>query len=460
MQARTAVRMKQEVAVGMYVDEDRDVYMIERKDTIVDIIRMQQKAGLWQTLSVDLVDCGPGSREGDNYMSIIKRVKAHCKAKSVDGRNHVFTISLIFKRQITNPNRRRLFRCDAAFENEITAYASIVPVLQRISPYDLPYPKCVTAGSDEHGDRIVLEDLTTSGYAMLDRRVGLSYEHCIAVMKELAKLHAVSLAMKHAHPHEYADVCSKIREIVYCPEAAEFYTHSLESSLRGALDSLRYSNGEQGELDGPIRAVEGLTGRLYRIMSGLVCDGIDEGWRVICHGDTWVNNLMFSADRQHVRLIDLQTMRCTTPVLDILHLLYTSTEHSMRRQYVTELLLQYRQSLLEALGEHFCACEEPAAAAALLRRYAEQFSYGRLRAEYDRCLPYGLGIAMWLLPAVTFNPDKIPDLDAVTIQDFKTKKHDKRIAQIVSNDYHTRMRDIVLEMYDQGVLQRLKSDRI
>ena len=48
----------------------------------------------------------------------------------------VFTISLIFKRQITNPNRRRLFRCDAAFENEITAYASIVPVLQRISPYD------------------------------------------------------------------------------------------------------------------------------------------------------------------------------------------------------------------------------------------------------------------------------------------------------------------------------------
>lgn len=88
MQARTAVRMKQEVAVGMYVDEDRDVYMIERKDTIVDIIRMQQKAGLWQTLSVDLVDCGPGSREGDNYMSIIKRVKAHCKAKSVDGRNH------------------------------------------------------------------------------------------------------------------------------------------------------------------------------------------------------------------------------------------------------------------------------------------------------------------------------------------------------------------------------------
>ncbi|XP_052901816.1 uncharacterized protein LOC128309458 [Anopheles moucheti] len=454
--------MKQELAVGIvggFVDDDRDVYMIEGKDTIIDIIRMQQQADLWQTLSVDLVDCGPGSREGDNYMSVIKRVVAHCKAKSSDGRNHVFKISLIFKRQITNPNRRMLFRCDAAFENEITAYASIIPVLQRIAPYDLPYPKCVTAGSDEYGDRIVLEDLTTSGYAMVDRRTGLSFGHCMAVMKELAKLHAVSLALKHEQPREFADVCSKVREIVYCPEAADFYTHSLESSLRGALDSLRYSNNN-GDLDGPIRAVEGLTGRLYRIMCGLVCNGMDEAWRVICHGDTWVNNLMFSADCQHVRLIDLQTMRCTTPVLDILHLLYTSTERDMRQQHVTDLLLQYRQTLLEALQEHFDTFHEPAAAASLLRHFTELFSYQRLRAEYDRCLPYGLGIAMWLLPAVTFNPDQIPDLDAVTINDFKTKKHDKRIAQIVSANYHTRTRDIVLEMYEQGVLQRLQTEFI
>uniref|UniRef100_A0A182VYD7 CHK domain-containing protein n=1 Tax=Anopheles minimus TaxID=112268 RepID=A0A182VYD7_9DIPT len=454
--------MKQELPmsiVGGFVDDDRDVYMIEGKDTIIDIIRMQQKADLWQTLSVDLVDCGPGSREGDNYMSVIKRVVAHCKAKSLDGRNHVFKISLIFKRQITNPNRRLLFRCDAAFENEINAYASIIPILQRISPYDLPYPKCLTAGSDEYGDRIVLEDLTTSGFAMVDRRIGLSFDHCMAVMKELAKLHAVSLALKHEQPREFADLCSKVREIVYCPEATDFYTHSLESSFRGALESLRYSNSK-GDLDGPIRAVEGLTGRLYRIMRGLVCNGFDEGWRVICHGDTWVNNLMFSADCQQVRLIDLQTMRCTTPVLDILHLLYTSTERNMRQQHVTDLLLQYRRTLLDALQEHFVTFHDSATSASLMRHFADQFSYQRLRAEYDRCLPYGMGIAMWLLPAVTFNPDQIPDLDAVTINDFKTKKHDKRIAQMVSVNYHTRMRDIVLEMYEQGVLQRLQTEFI
>ncbi|KFB42641.1 AGAP002181-PA-like protein [Anopheles sinensis] len=251
--------MKQELAaVGKFADEGRDAYAIERKDTVMAILRMQQPEHRWETFTVDHVDCGPGSREGDNYMSIIKRVVAHCNGKTRDGRTHVFTISLIFKRQITNPNRRKLFRCDAAFENEITAYTSIIPILRRISPYKLPYPECFTAGSDDHGDRIVLEDLTTKGYAMVDRRIGLSFAQCCAVIKELAKLHALSLILKHLHPAQYGDVCAKVREIVFCAEAADFYTHSLETSLRGALDSLRYSN-QAGDLDleGPIKANRG-----------------------------------------------------------------------------------------------------------------------------------------------------------------------------------------------------------
>ncbi|XP_050089252.1 uncharacterized protein LOC126573301 [Anopheles aquasalis] len=436
------------VVGGKYGDD-----ATERKDTVQEILAAQQPADFWQAVTVDEVFCGPGSREGDNYMSVIKRVVAHCTIKTLDGQNHAFTISLIFKRQITNPQRRKLFRCDAAFENEITAYTSIIPVLQRLAPYKLPYPRCLSADSDDRGERIVLKDLTTAGFSMVDRRIGLSFTHCSAVMKELAKLHATSLALKHGHPAQYASVCAKVREIVFCPEAADFYTHSLETSLRGALDSLRYSN-RSGELDRPIKAIEqGLSsGRLYRLMSGLVCNLADESWRVICHGDTWVNNLMFSADQQSVRLIDLQTMRCTTPVIDILHLLYTSTGRDVRQQHTADLLLLYRRFLLEALEQHLPADQSRQLR---MRHFEQQFSYGRLRAEYDRCLPYGLGIAMWLLPAVTFNPDQILDLDDVTISDFKSNNHEKRIAQLVSVDYHTRMRDIALELYDQGILQRL-----
>ncbi|KFB42640.1 AGAP002181-PA-like protein [Anopheles sinensis] len=166
---------------------------------------------------------------------------------------------------------------------------------------------------------------------------------------------------------------------------------------------------------------------------------------------------MFSADRQQVKLLDLQTMRCTTPVIDILHLLFTSTGHEVRQRHTGDLLLHYQRSLFDALDEHLCVLEDQKLAGKLQRGFEELFAYGRLRAEYDRCLPYGLGIAMWLLPAVTFNPNQILDLDEVTINDFKTNNHEKKIAQMVSVDYHKRMRDIALELYEQGVLQRLRN---
>ncbi|XP_058062176.1 uncharacterized protein LOC131212356 [Anopheles bellator] len=442
--------MKQELTI------DGDPWVAESKETVQDILLAQQPTDFWRAVTVDEVFCGPGSREGDNYMSIIKRVVAHCTVKMGDGSDHAFTISLIFKRQITNDNRRKLFRCDAAFESEITAYTCIIPVLQKIAPYKLPYPDCLAAGSDDRGERVVLKDLTTRGYSMVDRRVGLSFVHCSAVITELAKVHATSLALKFEHPAQYATVCAKVREIVFCPEATEFYTHSLETSLRGALDSLRYSD-RAGDLEQPIQAIEqGLTGRLYQIMAGLVCDLEDESWSVICHGDTWINNLMFSSDLQSVRLVDLQTMRCTTPVIDILHLLYTSTVLELRQKYTTDLLLLYRRELMKALARHLSTGgEQEPRRQQLLRQFDEQFSYVRLRAEYDRCILYGLGIAMWLLPAVTFSPNQILNLDGVTISDFKSKNHEKRIAQMVSVEYHTRMRDIALELYDQGALQRL-----
>lgn len=234
-------------------------------------------------------------------------------------------------------------------------------------------------------------------------------------------------------------------EIVYNNEAAEFYTHSLETSLRGTLDSLNYSN-KDGSLDGPIKAIERLSGRLYKIMSATVRNSY-EPWSVLCHGDTWVNNLMFDETNEHVKLIDLQTMRYTSPVIDIIHLLYTSTSLEMRAKNTDKLILDYQQSLIAALHVHV-----PDHRRFVLPTLEAVFTYKNIRAEFDARVIYGLGIAMWLLPAVTFHPDHIPDLDSVTMNDFKTKNHEKTIAQILSADYHSRMRDTVLEFYEKGYL--------
>jgi Ecdysteroid kinase-like family len=91
---------------------------------------------------------------------------------------------LIVKRQIPSRSRRELFRCDAAFGNEIAAYCQLIPILKKFSRIELPLPECIFAGVDDDGGEIVvLEDLTEVGYGMADRFKGLDYLQCSVVMK-------------------------------------------------------------------------------------------------------------------------------------------------------------------------------------------------------------------------------------------------------------------------------------
>ncbi|XP_058447777.1 uncharacterized protein LOC131428120 isoform X1 [Malaya genurostris] len=437
--------MKKVSEISAFPEGADDSCSQERREGVEKLLKLSENDA---QLTVDSIECLPGSQQGDNYMSIIKRILVRGKRRKWNGKCKDFFVSLIYKRQITSLQRRKLFRADEAFANEINAYTQLVPVLRKFSRDRLPFPSCIYAGTDTDGDLIVLQDLWRSGYRMEDRRKSLSYRQCRTVVRELANFHAVSLAMKQVQPVLFHTMKEKVTEIVYNDEAAEFYKHSLETSLRGTLDSLHYSN-KNGNLDVPIKAIERLSGRLYSIMSSMVRNS-HEPWNVLCHGDTWVNNLMFNGSHEHVKLIDLQTMRYTSPVIDIIHLLYTSAGFDLRVNFTDELIRSYQESLIDALRLYV-----PDQKRFVLPALEAMFSYENIRAEYDSRILYGLGIAMWLLPAVTFHPDHIPDLDTVTMNDFKTKNHEKTIAQMLSPDYHTRMRDTVLEFYENGFLDDL-----
>lgn len=208
-------------------DED---FSNEEQGSVENVLKLVKSAA---QLSVDNIECTPGSQQGDNYMSIIKRVQVRGKRRMCSGKSKVFSISLIFKRQFLNPQRRKLFRSDEAFANEITVYDQLIPVMKRFSQDRLPFPVCHYAGKDSEGDLIVMEDLTYCGFHMVDRRQNLSYRQCRTVVEELANFHAVSLAMKLVKPAQFENMKQKVTEIVYTDAAAEFYTRSLETSLRG-----------------------------------------------------------------------------------------------------------------------------------------------------------------------------------------------------------------------------------
>lgn len=267
------------------------------------------------------------------------------------------------------------------------------------------------------------------------------------LLQELAKLHSISLIMKQQKPQQFLAAVKDVKEIVYCPEAYDFYKHSLDSSLREALSSLKLNN-LKGELNQPIAKLSNLSGKIFNIMSDRILNNTDD-WSVVCSGDLWINNLMFRYDGcdqvEGVKFIDLQTVRYTSPVIDILHFLYTSTDEQLRCTSIDQLLSDYTSTLLH------CICKSGLPESEI-EKYSNLYTVANIKGQYEEKILYGLGIAMWLLPAVTFHAGNIPDLDLMTLNDFKDSKVEKAITQMQTPEYHTRMKDVVLAFYQNGYL--------
>jgi hypothetical protein len=58
------------------------------------------------------------------------------------------------------------------------------------------FPKCIYACKTF----LVLEDLSAAGFGMGERRDGLDVEHCLLVMRSLARLHAASAVLHQQDP--------------------------------------------------------------------------------------------------------------------------------------------------------------------------------------------------------------------------------------------------------------------
>lgn len=251
-------------------------------------------------------------------------------------------------------------------------------------------------------------------------------------------------------PTKFSECKRQVDEIVYCPEAAAFYSSSLNSSVSEALSSLRASNGD-GQLSESIMQMEQLNGKMYEIMSETMRQS-DDDWKIMCHGDLWVNNMLFQysdTDPKHVKnvkFIDLQTSRYASVAIDILHFIYTSTEADLRTEHLNQLLTCYLDAVMAEVRLHVSAPE-------ILLRLSNQFTLDRLWREIRSKIMYGLGIAMWLLPAVTFHQDRLPNLNSITLSDFTNSKQVETITQLQTPEYHARIREVVLEFYRNGYLK-------
>lgn len=265
--------------------------------------------------------------------------------------------------------------------------------------------------------------------------------------QELSKWHAASIISKKVHLN-YEACTKKLSEIVYCPEAENFYKQILDSSINDSIESLRRSNTD-GQLTKPIEMLEPFREILFDVIKGYVTQngaGSKNPRTVVCHGDLWINNIMFKWNSQGApigcKFFDLQAMRCTSPAFDILHFIFTSTKRSLRDSYLTNLLKTYIASLHEHL--ELLASKSATVNVEDCEEIKKLFSFGMIEGEVYKYILYGLAVAMWILPAVTF--ETIPNLDAISEKSTAPKEF--KMSTLLTNEYHSRIKDLLLEFYE------------
>jgi Ecdysteroid kinase-like family len=259
-------------------------------------------------------------------------------------------------------------------------------------------------------------------------------------------MHAISMAIKVAEPEKFREKIGKMREVVFTESASRYYSDVLDWTLDGVIESLVNFSNPNGELDEPIKILQRLKGeQLYSIMTNHVVESNDE-WKVLCHGDLWINNLMFhyhNGKPKHVKFVDLQTIRHTNLSCDILMFLYSSTEAELRHNHLDCLLTIYRESLISNLREYL---EKNFSLE--LATLEEEFTFESIKKEFAIRSLYGLGTSLWVMPAITFKSLK-DEFEAFGAAEKKSTQ---------PKEFHNRVRDIVKEFYDRGFLDNIFID--
>ncbi|XP_058443605.1 uncharacterized protein LOC131425603 [Malaya genurostris] len=341
-----------------------------------------------------------GSNKGDNYLGVVFRAEAECRGTGK-------RVSIIAKLPPTSEARRKQFIARASFEREILFYTEIYPMMvefQREKGLDTSdgrqafnqIPRCLRTCLVDCEEAILMEDLKASGFDMYDRHKALKVEHYRLAVSALARMHAISFALKDQHP-ERIDPYKGMVDLFLAKEPDEamgqWFTVMIDRAL-GTLDI-------ETESEVYARTKKALDADFLDIVKSLTDGKAAEPYAVLCHGDCWNNNMLFKHEKGSpvdFRLLDWQICRYASPALDLMYLIFTSSNKAFRDQHYQSLIDLYHRSLSDFLRRLGSDPERLFPREALDQQLKQ---FGR----------FGLLMAVLILPMITTKSEDVPDLE-------------------------------------------------
>ncbi|KAK7865311.1 hypothetical protein R5R35_007396 [Gryllus longicercus] len=293
-----------------------------------------------ESLRLEKMAVQRGSAPGDNYASIIYRVKATLS----DGSER----SLLVK----GPPAGELMASEMAenglFAIETNMLANIVPriegVLEEVAPgrFGAFAARCPLGGTAPV-HHLVMEDLRPEGFTLAERKRGLGLRHCLVALRALARFHAASHALLRRQP-ELPQIFGNPWEM-----ARGGSSPFVEAGLQSAADACRLWPGFEAYAD----ALEKYKNpeQIKKLVD--MFDTKNDGFNVVVHGDFWTNNMMFRYEDGipvDIRFVDYQVSNVCSPAIDILYFLNTSLSDNVSEHHQDLLIREYHAELQEVMG--------------------------------------------------------------------------------------------------------------
>lgn len=338
-------------------------------------------------------------------------------------------------------DRNRQYNSFLLFEREVLIYSHLFPEFVKFqlengmevgdSEGFWSFPKCYYSNYDNnYPDRsvLIMEDLTVENFEVKDKFVPSDFQHTSKLFIELAKLHGLSLALKEKKPQ----VFEKFKP--------------LENSMCFLMttDSMKHIAPRNCELICQLfenepeiyEKLDKIKSNIWETVAESMRAARTEQFSVICHGDMWINNVLYNyCDKdkkiiKNTKLVDWQMTYFGSVGSELMYYLYCCVDKVTRQKHQNELFELYYETMRKILAKFSIEINEI-------------FPYKEFERHMRTYGIYAFGMANFAIPLLSKYPEKLHDDPNAVLGE------EEKVCVIA---YEKTIKDVVIDMIDMKIL--------
>lgn len=222
----------------------------------------------------------------DNFIANIFRVVI----RDTDKDN---SVSVIVK-TLVNTARQELFH--DLHQREVNVYKEVLPKFKELQSkleveQRIWFPECLYSNAEKTKEVIILKDLNEIGFILddsLTKYEDLDYQKVKLILTELAKFHALSIVYENENSEEFVKIKQNFEDVIFQDsflkksKLRNYFFESFDTTLNLITD---------------LEAKKKLSNVRPKLIDILKAYIRPSKFNVLCHGDLWINNILFKEVR-------------------------------------------------------------------------------------------------------------------------------------------------------------------